>query len=86
MEQNQKAPESPVQILESIIRVQKNNLKEQLKDYQQSEEKWRYDSEELECVNMFLDDMKVPTHDTEIGSKYSTVGRIKVLMEMIQNQ
>ena len=37
-----------------------------------------YQAEELECANMYLDDLNIPQKD-ESGEDYSTVGRIKYL-------
>jgi hypothetical protein len=35
-------------------------------------------AEELECANMYLDDLNIPKKD-ESGNEYSIVGRIKYL-------
>jgi hypothetical protein len=35
-------------------------------------------AEELECANMYLDDLNVPKKD-ESGNEYSIVGRVKYL-------
>lgn len=42
-------------------------------------------AEELECVNMWLDSEKIPTHDTD-NRKYSTIGRIKLMIEKIKTK
>ena len=54
-----------------------------MEEYQNSEDRVKYDAEELECVNAFLDKLNVPTHH-EKGNKYSTVGRIIALLRMQQ--
>lgn len=41
--------------------------------------------EDLECVNMYLDDLKLPRTDDK-GNKYSIVGRIKRLEERMYSE
>ena len=33
--------------------------------------------EDLECIRMYLDDLKIPVNDKD-GNKYSIIGRIKL--------
>jgi len=39
-------------------------------------------AEDLECVNMWLDDLGVPTHDESKKNEYSVIGRIQQLLKM----
>lgn len=53
----------------------------EIKDYSQSIDKLQYDSEELECVNLVLNDYNVPTTDIN-GESLSTVGRMYAFKQM----
>lgn len=54
---------------------------EQLNSYY--ENKNRYDAEELECVNTWLDKYNVPKEID--GNTYSTIGRIRWLIVFLRN-
>lgn len=51
-----------------------------LEEYDIKDNKIMLLEEDLECVNMYLDDLKLPRTDDK-GNKYSIVGRIKRLEE-----
>jgi hypothetical protein len=53
---------------------------ETLEDYDIKDNKIMLLEEDLECVNMYLDDLKLPRTDDK-GNEYSIVGRIKILQQ-----
>jgi hypothetical protein len=53
---------------------------ETLEEYDIKDNKIMLLEEDLECVNMYLDDLKLPRTDDK-GNEYSIVGRIKILQQ-----
>jgi hypothetical protein len=51
-----------------------------MEDYDIKDNKIMLLEEDLECVNMYLDDLKLPRTDDK-GNEYSIVGRIKILQQ-----
>lgn len=49
-----------------------------------TQEELLFESEELGCVNMYLDFLQLPTHKN--GEKLSTVGRIKQLQQKMHKE
>jgi hypothetical protein len=63
-----------------IIIPKEEPKKETLEDYDIKDNKIMLLEEDLECVNMYLDDLKLPRTDNK-GNEYSIVGRIKILQQ-----
>jgi hypothetical protein len=63
-----------------IIIPKEEPKKETLEDYDIKDNKIMLLEEDLECVNMYLDDLKLPRTDDK-GNEYSIVGRIKILQQ-----
>jgi hypothetical protein len=63
-----------------IIQQEEESKKETLEEYDIKDNKIMLLEEYLECVNMYLDDLKLPRTDDK-GDEYSIVGRIKILQK-----
>jgi hypothetical protein len=71
--------------IKTTIGIISEHKQETLEEYDIKDNKIMLLEEDLECVNMYLDDLKLPRTDNK-GNEYSIVGRIKRLQEIMYSE